>query len=52
MKDPFDTLARLARAFDGDPPARPDEILPLLGELRYIRRFLEEVSAIEEELAL
>jgi molecular chaperone HscB len=46
------TLARLARAFDGDPPARPDEILPLLGELRYIRRFLEEVSAIEEELAL
>jgi molecular chaperone HscB len=26
-------------------------ILPVLGELRYVRRFLEEVSAIEEELA-
>jgi molecular chaperone HscB len=25
--------------------------LPLLGELRYIRRFLDEVSALEEELA-
>jgi molecular chaperone HscB len=26
-------------------------VLPLLGELRYYRRFLEEVSAIEEDLA-
>ena len=25
--------------------------LPSLGELRYIRRFLDEVSAIEDELA-
>jgi hypothetical protein len=25
--------------------------LPLLGELRFYRRFLEEVSAIEDELA-
>jgi molecular chaperone HscB len=51
------TLARLGRAFDGDAgppalaPAAPQEILPLLGELRYIRRFLDEVSAIEEELS-
>lgn len=51
------TLGRLGRAFDGDgdppraSPTPPHEILPLLGELRYIRRFLDEVSAIEEELA-
>lgn len=27
------------------------QVLPLIGELRYVRRFLDEVSAIEEELA-
>lgn len=27
------------------------ESVPILGELRYVRRFLDEVSAIEEELA-
>jgi molecular chaperone HscB len=26
------------------------EALPLLGELRYVRRFLDEVEAIEEDL--
>jgi molecular chaperone HscB len=50
-------LQRLGEAFDGAggeprPASRPAEILPVLGELRYIRRFLDEVSAIEEELAL
>jgi len=27
------------------------EVLPAIGELRYVRRFLDEVSAIEEELS-
>jgi molecular chaperone HscB len=47
-------LARLGRAFDeasGD-AEKLTKILPLLGELRYVRRFLDEVSAFEEELAL
>lgn len=45
--------ARLASAFDAAAGGANElvEILPLLGELRYIRRFLEEVSAIEDELA-
>jgi molecular chaperone HscB len=33
------------------PPAELAAALPKLGELRYVRRFLEEVSAIEESLA-
>ena len=47
-------LGRLGNAFDaaGADPQKIAEILPVLGELRYIRRFLDEVSAIEEELAL
>lgn len=47
-------LGRLASAFAeaGGDARRAAEILPALGELRYIRRFLDEVSAIEEELAL
>jgi molecular chaperone HscB len=32
-------------------PQKTIAALPALGELRYIRRFLDEVSAIEEELA-
>jgi molecular chaperone HscB len=32
-------------------PQKIAEALPALGELRYIRRFLDEVNAIEEELA-
>ncbi|APR85417.1 Chaperone protein HscB [Minicystis rosea] len=49
-----DILRRLGGAFDaaGTDPQKNAEILPVLGELRYIRRFLDEVSAIEEELAL
>ncbi len=35
----------LSRAFSSDGDAG---VLPLLGELRYVRRFLEEVSALEE----
>jgi molecular chaperone HscB len=45
-----DVLGRLARGF-----ARPrgegedlDWLVPLIGELRYYRRFLDEVSSIEE----
>jgi molecular chaperone HscB len=29
----------------------PTDAVPMLGELRYMRRFLDEVSAIEDELA-
>ena len=47
-------LSRLGGAFAaaGGDPRKNTEILPVLGELRYIRRFLDEVTAIEEELAL
>lgn len=44
-----DTLKRLSMALDG---GALEAALPVLGELRYVRRFLDEVSAIEEELAL
>lgn len=43
----------LGSAFDsasGD-PQKIAGVLPVLGELRYVRRFLDEVNAIEEELA-
>lgn len=43
-----DVARRLGGALDGGDHAAA---LPLLGELRYIRRFLDEVSAIEDELA-
>jgi molecular chaperone HscB len=39
-------VATLATAFADE--ARREEILPKLGELRYIRRFLDEVAAFEE----
>jgi molecular chaperone HscB len=41
---------RLARILDGD-RHQIAAALPLLGELRYMRRFLDETSAIEDELA-
>jgi molecular chaperone HscB len=41
----------LGRTLDGIDPRGITEALPALGELRYIRRFLDEVSAIEDELA-
>lgn len=54
--------ARLAAAFDaagagssGDAPPDRDKLtlaVPMLGELRYVRRFLDEVAAIEEDVAL
>lgn len=46
------TEAKLGAAFAGDlTPARAEleRLLPLLGELRFYRRFLEEVAAIEED---
>jgi molecular chaperone HscB len=44
---------RLGLALDVGPesPQKIAAALPSLGELRYIRRFLDEVSAIEDELA-
>jgi len=47
------TLAALSRGLDeaGGDAAKLTTVLPLLGELRYVRRFLDEVDAIEEELA-
>ena len=46
-------LARLAQAFDAAAaePQKMSGALPILGELRYVRRFLDEVSALEEELS-
>jgi molecular chaperone HscB len=43
-------LERLGGAFTAgqSDPTKLDGVLPLLGELRYVRRFLEEVSALEE----
>lgn len=43
-----DTLKRLSEALGRE---TKEAALPVLGELRYVRRFLDEVSAIEEELA-
>ena len=37
---------RLEKAFADEPAA----VVPLLGELRYVRRFLDEVGAFEESL--
>jgi molecular chaperone HscB len=44
---------RLGAALDegGGDPQKIAAALPALGELRYVRRFLNEVSAIEDELA-
>jgi molecular chaperone HscB len=43
-----DVLVRIATAFVSSGP--PGNVVPLLGELRYYRRFLDEVSAIEDGL--
>lgn len=45
-------LAALAQGFEKSKgnPQLLRALVPLLGELRYIRRFLDEVSAYEEEL--
>jgi molecular chaperone HscB len=41
---------RLAAGFEGAPDGDAvAKLVPLLGELRFYRRFLDEVSAIEEE---
>jgi molecular chaperone HscB len=47
------TTAALARGFHeaAGQPEKLREILPLMGNLRYFRRFLDEVSAIEEQFA-
>jgi molecular chaperone HscB len=46
-------LSAVAAGLDGagGDAKRIQGVLPLLGELRYYRRFLDEVSAIEEDLA-
>ncbi len=43
--------AKLATAFETGTPSAGElqTLLPLLGEMRFYRRFLEEVAAIEEE---
>jgi molecular chaperone HscB len=43
-------LARLAEALDSSDDAGNGRALSLLGELRYTRRFLDEVAAFEEML--
>jgi molecular chaperone HscB len=45
-------LQRLGVALDGPASAAAElrAVLPVLGELRYVRRFLEEASAAEDEL--
>jgi molecular chaperone HscB len=42
--------AVLAKAFAADEPNGVAAMLPRLGELRFYRRFLEEVSAVDDEL--
>ena len=45
-----DAEARLAKGFLGAPDkASLEALLPVLGELRFYKRFLEEVRAIEED---
>jgi molecular chaperone HscB len=46
-------IAGLGQEFEaaGGDAKKIEAVLPALGELRYLRRFLDEVSAIEEELA-
>jgi molecular chaperone HscB len=45
-----DAEARLAVGFTGQPDrAALEKLLPLLGELRFYKRLLDEVSAIEDE---
>lgn len=46
------TMRALGERLDGANGSadRLREALPLLGELRYVRRFLDEVAAIEEDL--
>jgi len=48
-----EVVAGLGRSFAaaGADVEKIKAVLPALGELRYLRRFLDEVSAIEEELA-
>jgi molecular chaperone HscB len=45
-----DVTARIAAAFASANGAL-DKVVPLLGELRYYRRFLDEVSAIEDSFS-
>lgn len=48
-----EVLALVGRMFEGAGAAKDAlaAVLPHVGELRYLRRFLDEVSAIEEEFA-
>ncbi len=49
-REVLDAMGRQFAATDPD-PVKLAAVLPELGELRYLRRFLDEVSAIEEEFA-
>ena len=44
-----DALAKLAAALDGQPAPELERASALLGELRFVRRFLDEASLLEEE---
>lgn len=44
-------LERLGRGFDASVGEEAVALLPTLAELRYLRRLLDDVSALEEELA-
>ena len=44
-----ETRTALVNAFDANGGARVEEAARLLGRLKYYRRFLDEVTAIEEE---
>jgi molecular chaperone HscB len=47
-------IGALARGFTAAEGARPalEPLVPTLGELRFFRRFLDEVSAIDDEMCL
>ena len=52
MRDKQDqVIAKLKTGFrQASDPATLSQLLPVLGELRYLRRFFEELDAIEEDL--
>jgi molecular chaperone HscB len=51
QKKSADAARRLSAGFSaaGGDPGRLAALLPIVGELRYYRRFLDEVGAIEEQ---
>lgn len=45
-----DVIGRLREGFSKADEATAKELVPIVGELRYVRRFFEELDAIEEQL--